>query len=244
MFESTLLESAGQHRPTRRRIALPLSLTAHALVLGAGIGASVWFIEDVPEPPIPVTFYVPGAPPPPAGTLTGTPKNVEKHRSPTSPRTSPRRIPDTPSLTTETSPLTAVHDPISPEDRPRDDPPGVPWGLWGGTGDPSTQGTAAVGDSETIHVVGGEVKEPQLIKKIDPPYPESARKPRLEEVVILEAIITATGNVAEVKVLKSAHPILDDAARQALLGWRYKPATLNGRAVPVFLTVTVKFILH
>jgi len=66
----------------------------------------------------------------------------------------------------------------------------------------------------------------------------------MEGVVILEAIITASGSVEEVKVLKSVNPLLDASAVRAVSGWRYKPATLNGRAVRVYLTVTVTFNLH
>ena len=69
-------------------------------------------------------------------------------------------------------------------------------------------------------------------------------KARMEGVVILEAIITASGSVEEVKVLKSVNPLLDASAVRAVQQWRYRPATLNGRAVRVYLTVTVTFNLH
>ena len=65
-----------------------------------------------------------------------------------------------------------------------------------------------------------------------------------EGIVILEAVITDGGTVEDLRVLKSVDPILDDAARRAVLQWRYEPATLNGRTVRVFLTVTVTFSLH
>ena len=60
--------------------------------------------------------------------------------------------------------------------------------------------------------VGGDVKAPQLTNRVEPSYPEAARKARMEGVVILEAIITANGNVEDVKVLKSVNPLLDAAA--------------------------------
>ncbi|HLP24165.1 MAG TPA: energy transducer TonB, partial [Acidobacteriota bacterium] len=92
--------------------------------------------------------------------------------------------------------------------------------------------------------VGGDVKAPQLVNRVEPGYPEAARKARMEGVVILEAIITANGNVEDVKVLKSVNPLLDAAATRAVSQWKYRPATLNGRAVRVYLTVTVTFNLH
>jgi protein TonB len=83
-----------------------------------------------------------------------------------------------------------------------------------------------------------------LTNRVEPSYPEAARKARMEGVVILEAIITASGSVEEVKVLKSVNPLLDASAFRAVQQWRYRPATLNGRAVRVYLTVTVTFNLH
>jgi len=79
---------------------------------------------------------------------------------------------------------------------------------------------------------------------VEPEYPETERRIRKEGTVILEAIITSDGTVDEVKVLKSADAILDEAAKRAVMRWRYRPATLNGRAVRVYLTVTVSFRLH
>ena len=54
-------------------------------------------------------------------------------------------------------------------------------------------------------------------------------------------MITAGGAVDDVRILRSANPLLDAAAERAVRQWRYRPATLNGRAVSVYLTVTVTF---
>jgi protein TonB len=115
--------------------------------------------------------------------------------------------------------------------------------VTGGTGD----GKNGLGSNRSIEVTlppGGDVKPPLLIQRVEPAYPEIERKIHKEGVVILEAIITSEGAVDEVKVLKSADAILDEAAKRAVLQWRYRPATLNGRAVRVYLTVTVSFQLH
>jgi protein TonB len=98
--------------------------------------------------------------------------------------------------------------------------------------------------TQTILRPGGDVRPPQLIARVEPAYPEIEIKLRREGTVILEAIITTDGAVNEVRVLKSANAILDEAAKQAVMQWRYRPATLNGRAVNVYLTVTVSFRLH
>ena len=97
---------------------------------------------------------------------------------------------------------------------------------------------------EVTLLPGGDVKPPVLIERVEPVYPEIERKIHKEGIVILEAIITSEGAVDDVKVLKSADAILDEAAQRAVRQWRYRPATLNGRAVRVYLTVTVSFQLH
>jgi protein TonB len=88
------------------------------------------------------------------------------------------------------------------------------------------------------------VHAPVLVLRVEPVYPEAARKARLEGEVILEAIITAGGEIEEVRVARSAGILLDASAKDAVERWRYRPATLNGSAVRVLLTVTIRFRLH
>ncbi len=110
----------------------------------------------------------------------------------------------------------------------------------GGTGPGDGDGRGG-GQGEEILPVGGDVRAPVLLERVEPDYPEAARRARSEGTVILEATITASGEVQQIRVLKSLNPLLDEAAVRAVRGWRYRPATLNGRAVPVSLTVTVRF---
>src|SRR5438445_9710190 len=65
MFEDVLIESAPRKGDSRKAVTLPVSIGIHAIVIGIVLGASIWFVEDVPEPPIPVTFYAAAPPPPP-----------------------------------------------------------------------------------------------------------------------------------------------------------------------------------
>jgi protein TonB len=92
--------------------------------------------------------------------------------------------------------------------------------------------------------VGGDVKPPQVIFRVEPPYTEPARRSRVQGVVILEAIIDREGNVTDVRVLKPLPDGLDEAARQAVLQWKFKPGTKNGEPVPVIFSLTVNFRLQ
>jgi protein TonB len=85
---------------------------------------------------------------------------------------------------------------------------------------------------------------PILTRRIEPAYPDAARRIHSEGEVVLEAIISEIGLVEEVRVVHSVNPLLDAAAVHAVEQWRYRPATLNGRSVRVALSVTVRFSLH
>jgi protein TonB len=90
--------------------------------------------------------------------------------------------------------------------------------------------------------VGGRVKEPRLISRIDPVYPPLARQTHLTGTVIIDAIIDERGDVIEMKVV-SGPPLLIQAALDAVRRWKYEPTYLNDQPVPVQLNVTVTFKL-
>jgi len=87
-----------------------------------------------------------------------------------------------------------------------------------------------------------EVVVPTLIERVDPVYPEAARKAGIQGIVLLEATTDEKGNVVNVKVLKSI-PELDRAAIDALKQWKYEPVIVDGKPKGVVFTVTVKFAL-
>jgi protein TonB len=57
---------------------------------------------------------------------------------------------------------------------------------------------------------------------------------------VIQASISKTGTVVATKVL-SGPPVLREAAVNALLHWKYKPATLDGLPIAVDITVTMSF---
>ena len=90
--------------------------------------------------------------------------------------------------------------------------------------------------------VGGNVQDSKLIHRVDPEYPEVARRARVETTVILEVLVNEQGEVANIRVIRG-HPLLNQAATDAVKQWRYSPTLLNGEAVPVIATQTVVFKL-
>jgi protein TonB len=88
--------------------------------------------------------------------------------------------------------------------------------------------------------VGGNVREPRPIKVVPPIYPPLASKARVSGTVVLEATLTAQGVVDQIRVV-SGHPLLTEAAIDAVKQWQYEPTLLNGVPVPVILTARVHF---
>jgi protein TonB len=88
--------------------------------------------------------------------------------------------------------------------------------------------------------VVSKLQELKLLFKVDPVYPEIALHARVSGTVVLSAIIDEEGQVQNLKVL-SGHPLLIQAAVDAVRRWRYRPTILNGEPVSVSSVVTVVF---
>ena len=97
----------------------------------------------------------------------------------------------------------------------------------------------ALSPAEPVRV-GGVVREPHVTKLVPPIYPKLARQARVTGTVVLEAIVTVEGKVAEIKVV-SGHPLLVQAAMDCVKQWEYEPTLLNGVPTAVILTAKVHF---
>jgi TonB family protein len=91
--------------------------------------------------------------------------------------------------------------------------------------------------------VGGEVKQAKLISSVQPIYPILAKNQHVSGNITIDALIDATGRVTTMKIV-SGPTLLHQAAMDALKQWKYRPATLDGKAVPMHLTVTLQFRLQ
>jgi protein TonB len=90
---------------------------------------------------------------------------------------------------------------------------------------------------------GGNVQAAKLINRVQPSYPPLARQTRIQGTVRLHAIIGKDGTVKEL-TLESGHPLLVQAALDAVRQWRYQPTLLNGEPVEVDTTIDVIFTLN
>jgi protein TonB len=90
---------------------------------------------------------------------------------------------------------------------------------------------------------GGDLREPVKIRHVAPVYPQLAMAARVQGSVVIDCVIDQSGTITSVTVLRS-HPLLEQAAVEAVRQWRYRPTLLNGTPVSVILTVTVDFRLR
>lgn len=79
-----------------------------------------------------------------------------------------------------------------------------------------------------------------LLQSVKPVYPAQAQQAHVQGTVVLSAVIGKDGSVESVKVV-SGHPLLTQAAVDAVRRWRYKPYYLNGEAVQAETEIKVKF---
>ncbi len=89
--------------------------------------------------------------------------------------------------------------------------------------------------------VGGGAEEAQLLTKVLPVYPGQARESRFSGEVRLTAQIDEHGNVKSVDTV-AGNPLLVAAAKKAVMQWKYKPATLNGKPVPASAQIRIDFV--
>lgn len=89
-----------------------------------------------------------------------------------------------------------------------------------------------------------EVDEPPVaVTIVEPRYPELAREAGVEGTVLVRALVSRTGRIERIEIVRSS-PMFDDSAREGLARWVFKPAWHQGRPVPVWVAIPVRFRLR
>ena len=93
--------------------------------------------------------------------------------------------------------------------------------------------------------LGGEVEASKIITKVQPVYPESAKKAGVQGNVNLRAVIGMDGVPLSLQVVNTdIDPDLARASIEAVSKWRYSPTLLNGQPIEVDTNVTIRFTLN
>lgn len=244
-FQSSMLEYNKIKGGSRLAHGL-ISLAVNTLVLVVPIFLGLYFTDTIDLKGFASTFLVappPPPPPPPAAApavkVAPAKKVFEQSGKLVAPTVIPKQIQ------------------MLKEEPPSDVTGGVAGGVPGGVAGGSMGGVlGGVIGGNTIAVpiapkvagpkapvrVGGRVKEPRLIVRVDPRYPPLAIQTHMQGAVIVDAVIDEHGNVVEARVV-SGPPLLIQAAMDAVRQWKYEPTYLNDEPVPVQLNVTVQFRL-
>jgi protein TonB len=242
MFD--LITGKVTHAPRPRVAPVMASIVAHAALVGVVfVGALVFVAAPVPEQPMMMAFVATLPPPPPPPPPASAPKKPEPVKAPATsgdvaPIEAPQAIdPETPVADSEEGEDFGVEGGV---------PGGIPGGVVGGLmlePEPPPPPPPPPAPERKVPVrIGGQIKEPALISRVDPVYPLLAIVQQLEGVVILEAIVDEDGRVESLRVLRSPG-VFEKAAVEAVRQWRYSPVVLNGRPEKFILTVTVSFRL-
>jgi len=119
----------------------------------------------------------------------------------------------------------------------------------GGDADGPTRGQGngprdGIGDG--VRSVGPGVTTPIVIHQVKPQYTADAMRAKVQGSVWLECVVMPDGTVGNPRVTRSLDAVfgLDEAAIVAAKQWRFKPGIMNGRPVPVAITIELTFMLR
>jgi len=92
--------------------------------------------------------------------------------------------------------------------------------------------------------VGAEMLRANYLRNPKPLYPAISRRLKEQGTVLLRVFVTTAGQPTEVIIkTSSGHPRLDNAAKLAVVGWKFVPATREDKPVEAWVIVPVKFSL-
>jgi protein TonB len=91
--------------------------------------------------------------------------------------------------------------------------------------------------------IGGQVAQANLIRQVQPAYPAPAKSARVQGSVEFTATISKEGEIENLQLVRG-HPLLVNAAREAVSRWKYRPTLLNGQPVEVVTDIVVNFSLN
>jgi protein TonB len=237
MFDD-LLESTNEKKKTNKGWSVILSGLVQTVILGILVLIPLIYTEALPKAMLSTLLIAPPPPPPPppppqpVKTIVKPVARLIQSGKLVQPRAIPKEVAVfkeaelPPDVITNTGNTGGVFGGI----------PGQ--GLIGGASLPPPPKAAAPARIKQ----GGNVTAASILTQTRPVYPALARQARIQGNVVLHAIIDKDGKVAQLEVV-SGHPLLVQAALDAVKQWRYKPTLLNGDPVEVDTTITVTFTM-
>jgi protein TonB len=235
MFEDSTFESTGRIR-TRSRGWMIAALAFNGSILTTMILVPLIYPEALPSHAFAFLMAVPPPPsPPPVVREAASTASAPSHALP-DPLAAPRQILDRIAIVNDSGP--APSSPIGSMDSNSSVPGGV------GNTFPSQPAPRVVraAPSGPVRISSGVAASIAIYKAL-PVYPAIAKVAGVQGTVILEATISTSGSIENLRVV-SGPAMLRQAALDAVSQWRYRPYLLNGEPVAVETTVNVVFNLQ
>ena len=106
-------------------------------------------------------------------------------------------------------------------------------------------GDAGLGDRSIDAEVEVQVDQnARVLRKVEPKYPEAARRAQRETLVDVECTVGVDGRPMDVKVVEPKGYGFDEAAIEAVKKWRFTPAKKGGESVPQRVKIPIRFTLE
>jgi protein TonB len=236
MFEDSLMESGGRIKTNQKWTGLISTLVQLGLV-GFLVLLPLIFTEALPKGQL-TTWLVapppPPLPPPPAAPQIQHVQRVSEVvdgslRAPTKIPKQIKMVQEDESPAPSTGVIGGVVGGV-----PGGSAGGVIGGLIGSAAPPPK-----VAAPQKLRISTG-VADGLKIHDVQPTYPQMARIAHIQGDVLLQATISKTGAIENLHAM-SGHPILIQAALDAVRQWKYKPYILNNEPVEVETTIKVQF---
>ena len=89
--------------------------------------------------------------------------------------------------------------------------------------------------------IGGDVLPPKLIHSVEPHYPRPLFHKPKPSMTLVGLTVPIDGIPTDIHIVKSGGASFDKAALKAVRQYRFSPATLHGKPVPVAIKVEIQF---
>jgi TonB family protein len=106
------------------------------------------------------------------------------------------------------------------------------------------QPPAAVRLPPGVSRAGDGVSMPRVVRLEKPKYTPEALQAKTEGTVVLNVVVRAQGRPAEISIVRSLDPGLDQEAIDAVRRWRFAPGQRDGQPVPVLVQIAIPFSLR
>jgi len=178
----------------------------------------------VPAQPAPIAVAAPTPMAPPAAAATPPPFPPAQTSRPVSPRAATPAAP----VGSKTGPRAEVASTQAAAPAQRDEPV-RPAATSGGR----------------VYTVTEVDEKPQVLRQVLPAYPSDAQQRRIEDIIVVNALVGTTGRVEDVTVIRKSakSSSFDAAATAAIRQYQFSPAQKGGQAVRCWFSVGIPFQL-